>query len=392
METTELKQQIQDMCEFLKSVEEINPIPSHENLFNKWEDFVWEMWDSQKEEFVEEEQLDKYEEILTELLNMRKELHKDEMKKSALRSEEIDNSWEWLLNTKQVEQRTNAWVAEAQTLLTASEIGALWKGPGTRAALVRKKASPPSPYLPPMAVSRNSTSAMDWGVRYEPIVKQIMEKKYNIKIIDLGRIRHKTIERLGASPDGLIVEVNGEENKELLGSLIEIKCPRSRIINDDVPFEYWCQMQLQMEICERPYCEYIEAKFKEVEAFDPEAEGWITMEANPDTLQYKYVYHDNLIDTQKESGWVKLEVYGWKLETLRVITQKRDKSWFQGIQKDLEAFWKDVELCKEGKWEGPIVRKRVRETKSESYSFVDDENDDNQNKTINLDKDIPEPH
>jgi hypothetical protein len=87
--------------------------------------------------------------------------------------------WKWLLTVKQIEQRTAEWYTETRNILTASEISAIWKGPRTRAALIMSKAREllETPSIKRnLAVSREKTGPMDWGVRYEPVVKHILEK------------------------------------------------------------------------------------------------------------------------------------------------------------------------------------------------------------------------
>lgn len=380
---------IKNVCYFLKSVEEEHPIPAHADLFNKWANDVRDFW--KLHETDEDEDGEIYE-IFEEILDFREKIHKQTTLLHNQTEEEESNGWEWLITTKQVEQRTDEWIAEAKNMITASEIGAIWKGSGTRAALVRKKATPPAPYVQQQAVRRDITNAMDWGVRYEPIVKDILQKELDITIVDLGRIRHKTIERLGASPDGLIVR----GPQELIGKLVEIKCPPTRIINDTIPFEYWCQMQLQMEICCRPACEFVEAKFKELDADKVSVEeskkgraGWISLEAHQDTLLHRYVYHNEINPPfNNDEKWVYIETYGWQLEHMRRITQKRDKGWFEGIQMDLQKFWEDVEECRAGTWKGPETKRR-KVVKEEGKCCIQE--DESITTTIYIEQTIPEP-
>jgi hypothetical protein len=193
---------------------------------------------------------------------------------------------------------------------------------------------------------------MDWGVRYEPVVKGILETTLGAKIQELGRIRHRLDSRVAASPDGLITE--SSVSPELVGSLVEIKCPPTRIINNKIPFDYWCQMQLQMEVCDRPSCEFVEMKFKELDEGDTPSEnslnGWIILEAHQDTMEMRYVYSDK---PSGEVGWVQMERYRWEVVKMRRVTLLRDPVWFQASQTDLEAFWKDVESARAGTWNPP---------------------------------------
>jgi hypothetical protein len=169
-----------------------------------------------------------------------------------------------------------------------------------------------------------------------------------------------------------------------VGKLVEIKCPPTRTINENIPFEYWCQMQLQMEICDRPACEYVEVKFKEIEAHkvkeDSEGHtGLISLEANIETLSHRYKYHSigkrETEEKEDEAIWIEVERYGWEIEKMRRSIVLRDKEWFKGIQKDLEAFWRDVEACKEGTWKAPESKRKKKEQPPVEKCFIQE--DDN---------------
>ena len=82
-----------------------------------------------------------------------------------------------------------------------------------------------------------------WGIRFEPIVKQIYQALTGTRVVDLGRLKHKTDKRLAASPDGLIIE--GPDQR--LSRFVEFKAPVTRKILSIVPEDYMAQMQIQME-------------------------------------------------------------------------------------------------------------------------------------------------
>jgi len=359
--TEKLKALFHTICDYLHGMEQICPVPSHSKLLDEWEDAIRQQW---KDTFDEDGAGRKAEQVFEAVLAFRREVH---LAASYQEHKKTSKEWSWLLTADQVEQRTDDWHKEKVDLLTASEIADIWAGLRTRAALVMSKVPKPDDkfYTTRLAVLRSQGHAMDWGVRYEPVVKEILERDLGVKIAELGRIRHQTITRLAASPDGLITE--GPE--ELKGRLIEIKCPPSREITNTVPFGYWAQMQIQMEVCDRPACEYVEAKFKELTADDPECQGWITLEQNTETQVLRYQYHTTSTPVQNE-GFQQLETYGWKLVQMRRVTQHRDPIWFQGVMKDLEAFWADVEGARLGTWIPPPPKpKRVKE---EVCRIVDD--------------------
>lgn len=340
--------------EFLKHYENVNPLPTNLAFYDVWAEDARELWDIQIEQ--EHGHLDAV------LSFRRRVLEEGLLAKPVVQ----DDTWKWLITAKQVEQRTQEWYMETKNIVTASEIAAIWKGPRTRAALVMSKVGEAAEVSVKRnsAFPRNQTGPMDWGVRYEPVVKQILEDTLGAKIQELGRIRHRNDPRVAASPDGLITE--STKAPELVGSLVEIKCPPSRVINDKIPFEYWCQMQLQMEVCDRPSCEFVEVKFKELDADATPTNplhGWITLEGNQETMDMRYAYCQT---PPPEPGWVPIETYQWEVAQLRRVTLQRDPVWFQASQAELQAFWKDVEAARQGTWIPPPKRQKAAASASAS--------------------------
>jgi putative phage-type endonuclease len=362
---------INGACEFLEHYEAFAPLP-HAGYYKKWALDAIQLWKVQVSEETDD---------LMQVLKMRKVILDNNVSHSlpVKGQEEVkgENAWKWLLTTKQIEQRTAEWYNETTNIITASEISYLWKGPRSRASLVMSKVSQEEKTVSKRnAVRREHTGPMDWGVRYEPVVKQILEDTLGAKIQELGRIRHRTVPRVAASPDGLFIEC--EKCPELIGTLVEIKCPPTRVINDKIPFDYWCQMQLQMEVCDRPSCEFVEVKFKELaDGETPEApiNGWITLECNPDTMDMRYSYSSEPIANSENAveNWVLVEKYQWEVVKLRRVTLLRDPTWFQTSQGDLDAFWKDVEDARAGKWEPPPAREKKEKT--EKCAIVDSGSD-----------------
>jgi len=352
--------------EFLKHYENVNPLPTNLAFYDVWAEDARELWDIQIEQ--DHGHLDA-------ILSFRRKLLEEGLVSKPVAQ---DDSWKWLITAKQVEQRTQEWYMETKNIVTASEIAAIWKGPRTRAALVMSKVGEAAE----VSVKRNSafpraqTGPMDWGVRYEPVVKQILEDTLGAKIQELGRIRHRKDPRVAASPDGLITE--SSKAPELVGSLVEIKCPPTRIINDKIPFEYWCQMQLQMEVCDRPSCEFVEVKFKQLDADATPTNplhGWITLEGNQETMDMRYAYCQN---PEPEQGWVAIETYQWEVAQLRRVTLLRDPVWFQKSQTDLQAFWKDVEAARQGTWippPAPVRKKAAAAAKESGCAIVNSDSD-----------------
>ena len=371
--------------EFLKHYENVNPLPTNVAFYDVWADDAREQWDLQigegqnhleavlsfRKTFLEESFLGKGQ----------AQVQGQGQTQQQTSGSTNDDTWKWLITAKQVEQRTEEWYKETKNIITASEISAIWKGPRTRAALVMSKVTDKD-----VSVKRNTafpraqTGPMDWGVRYEPVVKQILEDTLGAKIQELGRIRHRKDPRVAASPDGLITEC--ATNSELIGTLVEIKCPPTRVINDKIPFEYWCQMQLQMEVCDRPFCEFVEVKFKELDADAVPSHplhGWITLEGNQETMDMRYKYSADSV-SQATEGWAEIEKYQWEAVQIRRVTLQRDPVWFQASQGDLEAFWKDVEAARQGTWIPPPkkVKAKAAAAVENGCAIVNSESDQDQ--------------
>jgi hypothetical protein len=316
---------IANVCTFLQSMEEDHPLT--EGNESTWCADVREAWCMQTGEDAE---------LLDPVLRIRLAVS-------------YAQGWKWLVHAVQVAQRTQDWYDETVNLLTASELGELWKGLRTRASLVYSKVPKTVSVLsgpPKLTCARSETGPMDWGVRYEPVVKGILEEQTGQPILELGRIRHRTLSRFAASPDGLFVGTGA-----LAGCLVEIKCPPTRVITDSIPHGYWCQMQLQMEVCDRPQCMYVEAKFRQGDDVETPG-GWIAYEMNIDTHEGRYVFErEKPAPPAEDSPWTQVEVYPWELTKLRQVMVPRDKVWFQGTAVPAAAaFWADVEAARSGTW------------------------------------------
>jgi len=188
---------------------------------------------------------------------------------------------------------------------------------------------------------------MDWGVRFEPVVKQVLETMWEAKIIDIGRIIHPTDPSLAASPDGLILSASDADR---IGRLLEIKCPVKRVINDTIPFEYWCQMQIQMEVAEIDECEYVEMKLVSPYKNEPYIEStgtpiasgkvWIVQDV--ESCELKYAYTEDEMDAFEKTGYVAVETIPWHVERIFNQILLRDKAWFLGTADKRAEFWKCV--------------------------------------------------
>jgi hypothetical protein len=97
-----------------------------------------------------------------------------------------------------------------------------------------------------------SNAAMAWGTETEPFARMAYEALNNVLVDEMGFAPHPTIERAGASPDGLV----GQDG------LIEIKCPNTTthldtMIEETIPKKYHDQMQFQMACTGRKWCDFV---------------------------------------------------------------------------------------------------------------------------------------
>lgn len=98
---------------------------------------------------------------------------------------------------------------------------------------------------------------MKWGIANEEIARNIYQLTYKQIVEDAPFVPHKTL-MCGASPDGYVVDqATGE-----LG-LVEIKCLRSAnhlyktIFTQEVPKEHIPQIQMQLWITDRAWCDFV---------------------------------------------------------------------------------------------------------------------------------------
>jgi putative phage-type endonuclease len=93
---------------------------------------------------------------------------------------------------------------------------------------------------------------MRWGTEQEPYARSAYEVSRGGMIKTVGFVLHPTIERAGASPDGVVAD----------DGLVEIKCPKTAthldyLLTGSVPMKYAPQMAWQMACAERKWCDFV---------------------------------------------------------------------------------------------------------------------------------------
>lgn len=300
-----------------------------------------------------------------------------------------DTAIQALIARQSVEQRTPEWYAQAARVLTASEFATILRPTRQRALLAHSKAFPLSPeeaaakFRAPLTCPSQYMSPFDWGIRFEPVVKQIYEHLRAVQIVDLGRLMHQTDPRLAASPDGLI-STGANPANPLIGRLIEIKCPISREIGAEIPEEYYAQMQLQLEVTGLDTCQYVEARFRSPAGPKTAVyEGpcrfagvlWHVERVDPMTGEAKrrYVYgpvgYPDLVEPPCHligQADTVLERVPWELLGWHEVEVRRSATWWAGARVAVEAFWADVAGALAGTFVVPASKRAPRAPKEEA--------------------------
>lgn len=148
-------------------------------------------------------------------------------------------------------QGTDEWYQVRLGKVTASCFSdVLNKGVGRKTYMLRLAAE----RLTGLPQATYTNSVMEWGTQTEPEARAYYEQINNIVAPEVGFVQLN--DWVGCSPDGL-VDRDG---------LVEIKCPNSTthlqtIIDDKMQTKYIPQVQGQLWVCKRQWCDYV--------SFDP---------------------------------------------------------------------------------------------------------------------------
>lgn len=175
-------------------------------------------------------------------------------------------------------------------------------------------------------VKFKGNEATYFGQKYEQVMTNFYSNLTGKKVYELGLVQHPTIECMASSADGLTED----------GIVLEIKCPKSRKINNVVPLEYWIQVQFHLHCTGMQYCDFLEATIKEYESYyewkECYDEGFsgvlVQIEKIPDNAESReFIYRDP--DSKDD-------VQNWLLKTSKKVETLENsivKSVFYKIQK-----------------------------------------------------------
>ena len=307
--------------------------------------------------------------------------------------EKMKKKIEFLESLYQPEQKTDEWYSHRHGLVTASSV---WKAFGSQSVqnqLIYEKCMP----FDPTKYSRvNTESPLHWGQKYEVLSKQLYEEINGTKVQEFGCIRHPNSNYyfIGASPDG----INVCPLSPLYGRLVEIKNVVSREITGIPKEDYWIQMQIQMEVCNLPECDFEETKFTEYEdedAFNTDSDetndsskwnynlngkrrGVIVYFAKDEKPFYQYApldittkaefdeWFEETVNTHENLTWIK-NIY-WRLEVYSCVLVLRNKEWFKNAVVKIEELWKTIETEKQTGFEHRAPKRNANANTKKEYS------------------------
>lgn len=301
--------------------------------------------------------------------------------------EKIKNRLEYLRNIPQPDQRTKEWYECRYNLLTASDFWKCFDTESNQNQIIYGKCKPLI-VSDESETSINENSSLHWGQKYEPVSTALYEKMFDTEIEEFGCIPHSKYKFLGASPDG----INVCEKSPLYGRLLEIKNPTSRVLTGIPKKDYWCQTQLQMEVCGLNECDLWETIFKEYENYNEYVndgndynrcengnyKGIILCFIINDKIIYKYPTLDiskqeydkwekDTILTYGENNWMK-NIY-WKLENYKKTLILRNKFWFNKILNHVTELWNTIIKERVDGYEHRAPKKRIKSNNDPKPEF-----------------------
>ena len=323
-----------------------------------------------------------------------RETHTINMSKNKLST--ISKQLEYLQNLPQYEQKSPEWFAHRQSMITASDLAlAIGKSKyqSNLKNLILRKCGVKVPFI--------SSRATKHGIKYEDVAIMLYEKRNNVIIDEYGCIKHKDIPYIGASPDG-ICSIKSK-NKNLIGRMLEIKCPYTRKITGIPPLGYTIQVQGQLEVCDLEYCDFLECKISEYHSLDKYLEDKITEDKgvvietyNTNIQRASFFYssininaedyqkwNENKLDMICESSHLEyISTTYWKLELYSCVLMKRNRDWFHEILPLIKNFWDKVLYHRKNGHEELSTKIKYKKSHSQipTFGFYEDDNDNDNDK------------
>lgn len=202
-------------------------------------------------------------------------------------------------NIKLPEQRTKEWFEDRLKRITGSEAGSILTGMKSvendiiindrlQTILCQKLGiSVPKMTKTPPAILH--------GVLCEEITTRLYEQRFDVIVKEYGCLPHPDLPFIGASPDGIVVgTLNNDPSSHNYisshlkkGTMLEIKNPFSRTIDNKIKFDYFIQIQMQLATTGLFICDFIESKINK-EAYNS------LNELLSDVIPFENLTEDNL--------------------------------------------------------------------------------------------------
>ncbi len=264
-----------------------------------------------------------------------------------------------LLKIPQTVQKSEEWLRQRNSMITASDIGAVLglNKNGDREGVLLSKVEP--------CFRQLNSPAILHGVKYEDVANMIYAKRNGVTVQEFGCIRHHTFPFVGASPDGIALET---------GVMVEIKVPSSRVIDGIVPPYYYAQIQFQLNTCLLDRCDFLECKIVEYSEEEYEEDnfegdyskhsngnekGYVAEIFNKETGSTSYEYspiglYGEELEVWKESIIQKYPIKmmankifssftPWYLDHVSCVPVYANSEWFHAVIPSVKSFWDDVE-------------------------------------------------
>jgi putative phage-type endonuclease len=292
---------------------------------------------------------------------------------------ELTSKIEYLrkLNDETPKQRTPEWYQRRYNMMTASNLWQALNTESQRNRLIYEKCKPLDfGYTENKWI--NTDNSLHWGVKYEPLTALVYEKMTGAKIEEFGCIQHEKYPFLGASPDGIITNIDSP----LYGRMLEIKNIYNRDM-DGIPSEaYWIQIQTQLECCNLDLCDFVETRFKEygseTEFFEEDDQErlrglilyFVPKDGKSNVPLYKYMPLDISLNPNAIDEWIttckndlsEYSVYSkiyWYLDEIMMSTIERNAMWFETALPIIKNTWATIEQERVSGYEHRAAKKRI---------------------------------
>ena len=280
----------------------------------------------------------------------------------------IDGTFKILNSHHKHAQRSPEWYRFRWERLTASDLGKAVgdKGEKSRWDLVYQKSMSLEQYIEQRSSSSLSGAAIQHGVCFEAVATELYEIKNNLKVVEYGCLPHMYIEFLAASPDGICD--SRITNPNYHGRMLEIKCPYSRVITGIPKSEYYMQVQLQLEVCDLEYCDFLECDIRVYSGMTQflkdsplnEVSYCYTSLGKRKGIVYEYYDREksgsqykysplSFTKNEEVSEWIsktkeEMQRYSgnfkyWWIEEFNTTLIKRDTEFFANMKTKLNDFW-----------------------------------------------------